>query len=176
MSELTVGQLKGLTVNNNIITVPAGHTLYDSGHIVQVVSAFKSDVASTSSTSFIDLPGMSVTITPTFSTSRFFIMVDGIAGYSTSGNSTIVNLVRNSTNIAQGTGQGANQTRIAYPGNSGLWWPMAFNFLDSPATSSPVTYKLQFRVDGAGVGYWGRRGAAADYSGSSSITVFEVAA
>jgi hypothetical protein len=175
MSELSVGQLKGLTVNNNIITVPAGHTLYDSGHIVQVVSTFKSDAASTSSTSFVDLPGMSVTITPISSSSRFFVMVDGVTGYSTVNNSTLVNLVRNSTNIAQGTGQSSNQTRIAYPNSSIVWWPISFNFLDSPASASPVTYKLQFRSDGAGVAYWGRRGSAADYSGSSSITVFEVA-
>jgi hypothetical protein len=175
MSELSVGQLKGLTVNNNVITVPAGHTLYDSGHIVQVISTFKPDTASTSSTTYVDLPGMSVTITPTSASSKFFIMVDGIMGYSSSSNSALFNLVRNSTNIAQATGQSNNMTRMAYPANAGLWWPVAFNFLDSPATTSPITYKIQWRQDGSGVAYWGRRGVAADYSSSSTITVFEVA-
>lgn len=36
MSELSVGQLKGLTVNSNLITVPSGHKLAAPGHVVQV--------------------------------------------------------------------------------------------------------------------------------------------
>lgn len=36
MSELSVGQLKGLTANSNLITVPSGHKLVAPGHVVQV--------------------------------------------------------------------------------------------------------------------------------------------
>lgn len=175
MSELSVGQLKGLTVNNNVVTMPSGHKLYVPGHVIQVVSTFKSDTASTTSTSFVDISGMSVQITPMSNSSNFFILVDGVVGYSTASNSILVNLVRNSTNIAQGTGQSANQTRMSYPANAGIWWPLAFNFLDSPNTSLPITYKLQFRTDGSGTAFWGRRGVAADFSSSGTITVMEIA-
>jgi hypothetical protein len=175
MSELSVGQLKGLTINDNVITVPSGHKFVAPGHVLQVVSTFKSDTAASTSTSFVDIAGMSVSVTPISNNSKFFILVDGVAGYSTGSNSVLINLVRNSTNIAQGTGQTFNMTRMVYPANAGIWWPVAFNFLDSPATSLPITYKLQFRTDGSGTSFWGRRGVTADFSSSSTITVMEIA-
>lgn len=63
MSELNVGQLKGLPVNSNVITVPVGETLYAPGHVIQTKHQFFSLNISTTSTSFVDT-GMSISITP----------------------------------------------------------------------------------------------------------------
>jgi hypothetical protein len=79
MSELSVGQLRGLTVNNNIVTVPSGHTLTAPGHVIQVVSSQTTNTltgtfggsanpTSTSGTLF-----HSFNFTPKFSNSKLFL-------------------------------------------------------------------------------------------------------
>ena len=75
MSELTVGELKGLAVNNNTITVPSGHTLYAPGSIIQVVNV--DNVARTSQgfslNTILDISGLVATITPKRNTSKIII-------------------------------------------------------------------------------------------------------
>jgi hypothetical protein len=47
-----------------------------SGTVLQTVQAYKTDIFSTTSTSLVDVSGLSVTITPTSSNSKFMIMVN----------------------------------------------------------------------------------------------------
>jgi hypothetical protein len=75
MSELSVGQLRGLTVNSNVITVPSGHKLYAPGHVVQVVSVSKTDAFTMSSGAFSTVTGLTASITPTSSSSKILVMV-----------------------------------------------------------------------------------------------------
>ena len=76
MSELSVGQLKGLTANNNVISVPSGHTLYAPGSVVQVQTV-RSDArvtfASNASGSATGITQLNLTITPKFANSRLII-------------------------------------------------------------------------------------------------------
>ena len=73
-----------------------------TGAILQVVSTFKSDTFSTASTSFVDITGMSATITPTSATSKILVFINLTVGHAASHFSP-VNLLRNGTNIAQPT-------------------------------------------------------------------------
>lgn len=72
MSELSVGQLRGLTVNQNIITVPTGHTLYAPGSLLQVQKT-RTDSRSTygisNSVNGTALTPLALQITPKFSNS-----------------------------------------------------------------------------------------------------------
>ena len=141
MSELSVGQLRGLTVNNNTITVPSGHNLYAPGHVVQVVSVPLTTQFSTSSTSFVDT-GLSATITPRFNTSRIFVSVfqQGFAQYTSGNNEFLGSLVRNSTTLGVTKVQINIAAQISFPNN--------WQFLDSPATTSAITYKTQVSTQG----------------------------
>lgn len=56
MSELSVGQLKGLTVNNNTITVPSGHKLVQSGMTVQTVQRLSSNYGTVSVSAYNNDP------------------------------------------------------------------------------------------------------------------------
>ena len=76
MSELSIGQLKGLTVNNNTITVPSGHKLYAPGTSVQTVQVVDTSVTTISSgttDSFIAYNNLNTTITPKFANSKFLV-------------------------------------------------------------------------------------------------------
>jgi hypothetical protein len=76
MSELTVGQLRGLPVNNNVITVPSGHQLYAPGSVVQV-QTIRSDarvtMSSNPSGNGTTITQLGVSITPKFANSKLIV-------------------------------------------------------------------------------------------------------
>jgi 1,6-anhydro-N-acetylmuramate kinase len=146
--------------------------------IGQVVSTNKTDVFTTTSTSFVDVTGVSVTITPTLASSNVLVMVETVVGNSASGggSSARINLLRGATNIAQSTGGGAgNQTLGVNTGSNNAGAPSSIIFLDSPATTSATTYKLQAAIiSGGGTISIGRDSASANYPSHTTITAMEV--
>jgi hypothetical protein len=180
MSELSVGQLRGLTVNSNVITVPSGHKLYAPGSVVQVVSVVKTDTFSMASTTYADITGLTATITPSSVNSKIFVIVNGYMGSATGAVAVRTQLVRGSTPISVGDTV-ANRISASTEGisdNINHMTPMSISFLDSPATSSAVTYKVQMQnTGGGGVTYLNR--STADPSGAArtatSITLMEIA-
>ena len=181
MSELSVGALSGLAANSYVIDVASGSTLdlsagavLPAGSILQVVSTTKTDTFSTTSTSFVDVTGLSATITPRSTSSKIYVIANVIAGNNNASGSMRLNLVRNSTNIAQPSGGIVNSTAQIYTNNINAGVGVPLSFLDSPNTTSSVTYKLQTAVYGSGTAFIGRI-AIADERSVSSITLIEVA-
>jgi hypothetical protein len=188
MSNLTVGSISGLGTNNNVVTVPTGHTIKQPGSVLQVVQTVKTDATAMSSGAvWADIPGMSATITPKFSTSKILVMVDvKIAG--TVDSSTVrAKLIRNATDIYVGDAASSRPRVMGafYINNAGAGiYYMAQcggNYLDSPATTSATTYKVQIGGDGnSTVAYINRTqgdrdNAYYDGRGVSSITLMEIA-
>jgi len=138
-----------------------------TGSSLQVVSANLVTVATTTSTSFVDT-GLTATIIPTSSSSKILVMVtaSGLEKPSVSGESVSLSLVRNSTNIF-------GQTNIMYSTTAmGFVCESSMTYLDSPATTSATTYKLQFR---SRLGNTVKINQDNNYD-YSSITLMEVAA
>jgi hypothetical protein len=115
---------------------------------------------------------MSVTITPSSSSNKILIISSFIVSNSSGGYQTFINLIRGATNLAQSTGASNNATVTTIQGGDNLNG-VSLSFLDSPATTSATTYKLQMRV-ASGTGAIGRRGGTTDDGASSTITVMEV--
>ena len=163
------------------ITIPSG--FMPAGSILQVVSTTKSDTASTTTDSFSDISGFNVSITPKFSTSKIFIVVSAMNGgdwWVTGG--SIFKLVRNSTDLAVSSGATVNSTFASHgysiaSGDTRAHLRMdSFNYLDSPATTSALTYKIQWRLySGAGSTNYLNRNWINAVGGSSTITAMEVA-
>ena len=145
-----------------------------SGGILQVVSTTKTDVFSTTSTSLVDITGLSASITPRSTSSKIVVNINLTAGNTTSGASTIFQLLRNGSPIATSTGGGTgNSTFVINDAGANYADVAGANFLDSPSTTSTVTYQLQMATTG-GTGYAGRIGVV-DRRGISTITLMEVA-
>lgn len=154
-----------------------------SGSVIQVVSAIKTDTftASTGASTWVDIPGLSVAITPSSASSRILILAHTVTGEDVS-DFTLLRLVRNSTAIGVGD---ANSARLR--ASSGAWANGANNafqnimihHMDEPASASSVTYKLQLTT-GVQTGYINRNrryiDAYYDATLISAITVMEVAA
>ena len=153
------------------------------GGIIQVVSTFKNDTFTTTSTSWTDITGLSVTITPSTTSSKILVTVDCKIGNE--GNGAYIKLVRDSTDIYKGDAQSGKLACLhqTYGGSDtgegqyGLAF-MGGTFLDSPSTTSQVTYAVQWLREGSGTIYINRNSSdSSDYVGrtASSITVMEVA-
>jgi hypothetical protein len=136
-----------------------------TGSVLQVVSANRSGEQSTTSSSFVDA-NLSLSITPTSATSKIFVMYTGSAGNDGTGECYLT-LVRNSTNLGNGT-QG--MMRVWFNGSSGYHFGgFSMSFLDSPATTSATTYKVQFRNQASFVYISGG-------NSTDTLTAFEIAA
>jgi hypothetical protein len=149
---------------------------------LQVVQTVKSDTFSTTSTSLVDITGLSATITPRASSNKVLVLVDLHIGYDVYAG--VVHLLRGSTKIYAGDG-GLTRSGLytnAYGANSNYHLlPVTAVFLDSPSTTSATTYKLQTANYGSGTQYVNRTHTdiaetTRDGRTASSITLIEVAA
>jgi len=149
------------------------------GKVGQVVSTNLPTTFSTAATSYTDITGLSVSITPTLATSKVLVLVGFSA--SVSGDIAVMfQLVRGSTAIDIGDASGS-RTRASFSmlsNDTGFQLgTYNLNFLDSPATTSATTYKMQMFVN-SGTGYINRTGSDADSATrprtAANITVMEV--
>jgi hypothetical protein len=193
---LTVQTIQGPTsgANANKIIIPSGQTLDASagvltpsaGQVIQVVSTTKTDTFSTSSSSFVDVTGLNVSITPTSATSKILIFTNVNLSGSTRYHG--MQLVRNSTAIGIGDASSV-RTRLTVSATSNednasdafAMHNSSASFLDEPNTTSLTTYKVQVRYfwTGTQTTYVNRApndgDAAYSSRGISTITVMEIA-
>jgi hypothetical protein len=152
-----------------------------------VVQTVKTDTFSTTSTSYVEVDGLTVTITPSSATAKILLIAqvnatnDNDTGdqhqtlikFSGGNTSTYIGDAGGSGNIQAVSGMGAfSDVRLKFQTPS-----LSMVFLDSPGTAAAVTYKVEIRVSGSTA-----RVNSTDATGSrfprtaSSITAIEVAA
>jgi trimeric autotransporter adhesin len=120
-------------------------TLSSTPRIGQVVTATTTSGTATAGSGWVDVTGLSVTITPTSASSKILI-VSSFGTISSSGGASsyfagFIQLVRGSTSL---------QTEFVggyYPGgattNTASYDAYSIQYVDSPATTSATTYKMQ---------------------------------
>jgi hypothetical protein len=128
---------------------------------------------SSSSTSYVDITDLSVTITPSSASNKILVLCT--TGFSTTGFG-LVRLLRDSTTIGLSTVAttvGNGYAFLSTALESSL--PLCINFLDSPNTTSSITYKIQGRAFQSGYSFAvNRRTGDTVMGGSSTITVMEI--
>jgi hypothetical protein len=180
-----VGTTDTQTLTNK--TLGAG-TVMPTGSVLQVVSTNKTDTFSTASTSFVDVTGLSVSITPKSSTSKILVLFNVYTSANQNASSAALRLVRDSTAIDIGDAAGTRPrvSGIFYSGDASVGVQASIgaasnNFLDSPATTSALTYKIQMlSASGSVTMYVNRTSSDRDATTydartASSITVMEIA-
>jgi hypothetical protein len=155
-------------------------TAATAGAVLQIVSTTKTTVFSMASATFATVTGLTATITPSSNTSKILVMatVSGVGTDVSGAGDTGYQILRDSTAIALNTDSSqqrfTGQLSRRATGSAAASVFSATNFLDSPATTSAVTYAIQVRSHVASTVYVNRD---ADGTGSvSSITLFEVSA
>ena len=180
--------------SNRTLTVPSNAdgtilttTYPKSGNILQVVHETKTDAFTTSSTSFVDVPGMAASITPTSASSKIIVLFNIYLGGSNNayGNAKCQRLISGGSyadlQVADALGNhvSANvaiDTEVAYGQYKGYGY--SFSLQDtSHNTTSQITYKLVLKLTN-GWCYFNRNyidDASYSTAGTSSVMLMEVA-
>jgi hypothetical protein len=178
-----VTTLPAAFVANTVLTAAEMNALRGAFRVLQINSAIKTDTFSTTSTSYVDVTGLTVSITPSATSSTVLVIAQVNFGFS-GDIQNYLQLMRGSTAIDVGAASGGSPIASLSGANFGGTWlstlitPGTLVFLDSPATTSATTYKIQQKVS-TGTGYVNRSGrdnGSTDARQASTITVMEISA
>ena len=150
------------------------------GKVLQVVQTIKKDQFSTSQavgSGYTDLTGLSVTITPSSTSSK--IMVEAHIYNSNNNAVNFFRILRGSTFIEQPTGtssDGANWNAHGFSYFDHQFQDTTvINILDSPSTTSATTYKVQCACTSSALTI-NKFYNTSNYYGITTLTAMEVAA
>jgi len=146
------------------------------GKVLQVKqTSINSEVSAspTGNATFADISGMSVSITPASTANKILVSYSVNIGRTVASQNNSVRLVRDSTPIV-GTGASLTNNTTLHRQDTAQIDNGGITYLDSPATTSAVTYKLQWASESGGTIYLNRRGTSNGFVGVSTITVMEI--
>lgn len=160
--------LPASTTAGQILTSQYVDDLRGAFRVLQVVQGFTSTAVENSTTTFADT-GLTATITPSATSSKILVLVSqaGLSNNGSAGSGITCNIVRN------GVEQQIFAYSVGYAGTAIITRSNATGFLlDSPNTTSAVTYKTQFRniINAASVS------VQVDSAVSSTIILMEISA
>ena len=199
MSEIKVNKVSPATGtaiplgdSGDTFTIPSGATITNSGTangfgdtavVGQLLQKQYTEMASFShsATTWTDVPNMSLAITPSSSSSKIWITGTICIGHNQYAG---IRLMRDSTAIGIATGSLSNRT-AAHMGNQNYdgaseyeAFPHPLHWIDSPATTSATTYKVQFHAGSASTAYLNRMYNSNDHANRtipvSTLTLVEL--
>ena len=137
----------GVGTTGQVLTVASGLPSWATpagGKVLQVVQGTTSTLVSLSSTTYTDT-GVTATITPSAASSKVLCLVmlslAITADVDTNSHGAFLKLIRASTDIV------TNERALLLSGDDLIQQLTPITYLDSPATTSATTYKVQFRCD-----------------------------
>jgi hypothetical protein len=173
-STANVNTRLGIGSTGNVLTVSGGVPTWAApaagGKVLQVITAETSTSTAISSTTYADT-GITATITPSSASSKILVIITANTYLDSGGSRTVINaggqIVRASTAVYVAGVSAKIQTSSA---TLQMVLNNSYTYLDSPATTSATTYKLQ-----------GKNGSASDTvyfnnAGTSTITLLEIGA
>ena len=135
--------------------------------------------AASGSTTYADIAGMSITLTPAASTSKMLITCHLNFSCDTTGRNDFIKLVKDGSDVT------AALSTVGASGKNGLAYCRlaatneqrnhSMMHLDTAGTTSAITYKLQWSGE-SGTRFLNRRGDSTNGGSVSSFTVMEIAA
>ena len=116
-----------------------------AGQVIQVVTATDATERATTSSSYATGSNtLSVSITPSSASNKILILVTSSAWLTNSGFGGYYTIFRDSTNLAGANGM---TFMVQEPGSSPTC-SLAMSYLDSPSTTSAITYQVYMKVGG----------------------------
>jgi hypothetical protein len=187
------GTLTGLSTGGISDTKAVAIAAQPAGSILQMQSTLKTDYTSMNNTSFSDISGLSVSITPQFSNSKIIVTLTCTIGHKNNEYGSI-KIVQNSSgsfaDIDVGDAFNADNGAAMSPGNIATDDPTddygnykiftgSCTIVHTPGTTNAVTYKAQYKTNyTSSYGIYINRtfdiNNAIRSQGTSSITAMEV--
>jgi hypothetical protein len=153
------------TTSGTVVTTTSGSitsSQVPTGSVVQVVQTVLTGSVSTTSTTDVS-SGLTASITPSSTSNKILLMVAGGKAYIASGAHVIVTAYRNGSTL----GSGARSTPIEGSANGSNH---SLNYLDSPSSTSSVTYTIYYRSSTGATAYF----ADSNTYGNATLTLMEI--
>ena len=167
--------------NNTISAITALPAAISTGKVLQVVSTTKTDtftISTANSSAPADITGLSASITPSSTSNKILIIAQLSIGGTTAHTNFLIDRDGTDIGIADTAGSRQRLTTIESVSGGGGGGNAVINFLDTPSSTSSLTYKIQANNNGATT-YINRTGTDSDsnsYSRQvSTITLMEIA-
>ena len=158
---------------DNIQNASGTGTPYITDAVLQVVQGGRVTRVTHNSNTFTDV-GVSATITPKSTSSKILVRLEGTIGNSNAGNLTALKLFRDSTEIGSGTGADSYNHFFGYLSSASYTLSaVSQSILDSPSTTSAITYKIQMAAFNA-TGSLGGRGDGNSIANPTRLTLMEI--
>ena len=167
-SQLVDDAVTTAKINDGAITSAKLDSGLALGKIGQVLTTHVDTYVTTTSTTFTAHTDLSVNITPTSTSSKILVLINTTVDAENTGYSGYYTVYRDSTNLNINTQNRGFTTTFSNSGR--VITPVHISVLDSPSTTSQVTYSGYFKVSNSG----GTIGVSNNTD--STITVMEVLA
>ncbi len=166
------------TIKVDTITDTSGNkSPHIKGNVIQVKTSILTTQFTFTTTSFADITGLTVDITPSSSSNKILVTAHLGAVSGGGAHAQLFGFARDSTVIGQSTASATTLGAFGqYHGNNNQHFTVAsFQMLDSPSTTSSVTYKVQGKTTGdtTTINRWASNDS--QFGLSSNITVMEIA-
>jgi len=176
--------------SGNSLTIDSGATITNNGtngggfgKVLQVVQTVKTDVFSTGvgSSSPVEITGLTASITPASSSNKILVMFS-VSFSSSNLNAGGIFLYRDATVLHVGDASGVRPRITKGWGTNNTWNQSAVSvtYLDSPSTTSSITYSLKIGGNGTVTNYVNRsgrdnNGTNEDGRAASNVILMEIA-
>ena len=153
------------------------------GKVLQVVQTVLTSATSVNTSGgFAEISGLATSITPISASSKILVMMT-ISGGASNGYRSGIKLVRNSTDIFIGDSGGSRLRTTVFQknvdGSNQASYNPAFIGMDSPSTTSSVTYRVYASVENVNTFYVNQTASDTDlsshYRAASSLVLMEIA-
>ena len=142
-----------------------GATSFSPGKVLQVVTVTDDTTRDTSASSYTQISSFDLAITPSATSSKIFLSFSGLLYQKSNTGTGFLTFYRDSTDLSgSAAGFAINDADGYYDGSTGL------SYLDSPNTTSQVTYKIYIKTGGSATVEIANAGAL------GSFTAFEIGA
>ena len=157
----------------NISSGTLASARFSGGKVLQLVSSSKTAVQTTTSTSYVEVTDMTCDITPSSTSNKIWIQYCFSCG--TSGSDELRSTLFRDTTDLELTSEGYGTTSM--PIFDGIYQGrfVSYTYLDSPSSTSSLTYHLKFKSnDGTEHQIMGRGHSSSDSWGGAAFTVMEI--
>ena len=163
-------------INNNTLSAITGLPAGVGGKVLQVVSATINSQVAIASTNYTDT-GITAAITPSSTSSKILVMVAiEYTAYADNNGEIKSNarIMRDSTGVFESVAVLGSQVGTGSAGYQQTWGTLPLSYLDSPSSTSAVTYKVTAKNSTTS----GNRQLKINHDsfGESTITLMEVSA
>jgi len=135
--------------------IKLGSGAYKAGSVIQTQHKKVDTTVAINTTTYTDIPGASLSITPLFSSSKILVTAHAhlyIQEHSTDEwRGALIKILRDSTSIYQDPTGGYGTGGFIRDDLDRYMIHQAYTYLDSPATTSEITYKYQYKSKVQGV-------------------------